>query len=406
MSSSVRWSDTFPTSETPWGRIVVQSPRQVRGSEFSNAPQQTLAQGSDLSQAWRDILKCGVKVNKEGYWYNPVVQNSNAFAGQCVLSGSLVPKLGLAAEPDGPVLVPSFASGLHYPINSNLAGAGFGHTGVTKLASGDGSPQTLQTGSYSIGDPRVAGIDYLEPSATTGQIGNGKGIGSGWNDPQNLQTTFPRNDFSTGQYTIGTPQGNYTPTNNFSWSNVPIGGFGNRGPSPTGDTGGAPSPVMRAPQKDRRSAAPDGTAWTSAQGAAPDTPAFQRDAAYSPTGDFFGNFPRMSAVAAAPSLMASNGSGSGSGPRITDALRAVPVLTRVGKFIGDSLITPAEGTSPSGPLLRDPTAPNLPGDETQGIDSSKTERPPVIRVRSNRYCGRCNTPGRAAAPSRGSGFVR
>jgi hypothetical protein len=212
------------------------------------------------------------------------------------------------------------------------------------LASGDGSPQTLQTGSYSIGDPRVVGIDYLEPSATTGQIGNGngKGIGSGWNDPQNLQTTFPRNDFSTGQYTIGTPQGNYTPTNNFSWSNVPIGGFGNRGPSPTGDP---PSPVMRAPQKDRRSAAPDGTPWTSAQGAAPDTPAFQRDAAYSPTGDFYRNFPRMSAVAAAPSPRASNGSGPGSGPRITDALntagkRAVPVLTRVGKFIGDSLITP------------------------------------------------------------------
>jgi hypothetical protein len=105
------------------------------------------------------------------------------------------------------------------------------------LASGDGSPQTLQTGSYSIGDPRVVGIDYLEPSATTGQIGNGngKGIGSGWNDPQNLQTTFPRNDFPTGQYTIGTPQGNYTPTNNFSWSNLPIGGFGNRSADGGGD---------------------------------------------------------------------------------------------------------------------------------------------------------------------------
>jgi hypothetical protein len=52
----------------------------------------------------------------------------------------------------------------------------------------------------------------------------------------------------------------------------------------------------------------------------------------------------------------------------------VPVLTRVGKFIGDSLITSAEGASPSGPLLRDPTAPNLPGDETLGIISDKPER--------------------------------
>jgi hypothetical protein len=42
--------------------------------------------------------------------------------------------------------------------------------------------------------------------------------------------------------------------------------------------------------------------------------------------------------------------------------------------MGDSLIAPAEGASPSGLLLRDPTASNLPGDDTQGIDSSKPER--------------------------------
>jgi hypothetical protein len=35
----------------------------------------------------------------------------------------------------------------------------------------------------------------------------------------------------------------------------------------------------------------------------------------------------------------------------------------------------------------------------------KTERPPVTCARSNRYCGRCNTPDRAAASSRESGFV-
>jgi len=70
---------------------------------------------------------------------------------------------------------------------------------------------------------------------------------------------------------------------------------------------------------------------------------------------------------------------SGFGSQLTDALntagkRAVPVLTRVGKLVGDSLITPAEGASPLGLPLRDPTAPILPGDETQGIFSDKPER--------------------------------
>jgi hypothetical protein len=64
--------------------------------------------------------------------------------------------------------------------------------------------------------------------------------------------------------------------------------FGNRGSAPAGRFGDTRSPILRELQ--RRSAAPDESAPTSVQGAASATPAFQRDAAYSPTGDFFGNF--------------------------------------------------------------------------------------------------------------------
>jgi hypothetical protein len=116
-------------------------------------------------------------------------------------------------------------------------------------------------------------------------------------------------------------------------------------------TGGARNPFPPLPRGLRKgSAAPDGAAWTSAQGAA-----------------------------ATPTPLALNASGPGFGSQIDNALntagnRAVPGLTRVGKFVGNSLIAPAEGASPSGLLLRDPTAPNLPGDDTQGIDSSKPER--------------------------------
>jgi hypothetical protein len=113
------------------------------------------------------------------------------------------------------------------------------------------------------------------------------------------------------------------------------------------------------------------------EGASPPTPAFQPDAVYSPDGYFIGNFPTNSA--ATSSRGASNAPGPGFGSQLTDALntagkRAVPVLTRVGNFIGDNLTTPAEGASPLGPLLRDPTVPNLPGDETQGLFSDKPER--------------------------------
>jgi hypothetical protein len=99
------------------------------------------------------------------------------------------------------------------------------------------------------------------------------------------------------------------------------------------------SPVLRALAKYRNSAAPDESA----------------------------------SAAALPRPAASNAPGSGFGSQVTAGNKAVPVLTRVGKSIGDSL-TPAEGASPPGPLLRDRTVPNLPGEEMQEIISEKPER--------------------------------
>ena len=88
---------------------------------------------------------------------------------------------------------------------------------------------------------------------------------------------------------------------------------------PAGGPRGVPSPVIRAPQKGRRSAAPDGPASTSAQGTLPATPAFQ------------------------PDIVGAGG-----------------VL---GKFIGDTSIAPA-AASPSWPLSQGSTSSNLPSEET------------------------------------------
>ena len=75
--------------------------------------------------------------------------------------------------------------------------------------------------------------------------------------------------------------------------------FGNWGSVPAGRFGDTGSAALRELQ--RRSAAPDGSPSTSAQGAVPATPASRHPAAYSPAGDFFGKIPRTPAIAATPS---------------------------------------------------------------------------------------------------------
>jgi hypothetical protein len=53
---------------------------------------------------------------------------------------------------------------------------------------------------------------------------------------------------------------------------------------------------------------------------------------------------------------------------------AVPVLTRVGNYIGDGLMPAAQAAPPRGTLSSSPTAPNLPRDEAQEIVSNKPAR--------------------------------
>jgi hypothetical protein len=207
----------------------------------------------------------------------------------------------------------------------------------------------------------------IAPSAAAGPLQQ-----DGW-----LSPTLPRSLTApslTSSMFSPTPFTNPSPS--FSGNSVPTGGFGNRNPFPTGSPGGAPSPDMRGQRKDRRSAAPDGEAWASAQGATSATPAFQQDAAYSPTGDFFGNFPRASAVAAAPSPLAFNDSGSGT-RTATDFDANMPDLSRlmsgVGQFLLNSLITPAEAAPLSAPPSPSLPAPE-PGEEAQGAPSNVPER--------------------------------
>ena len=63
--------------------------------------------------------------------------------------------------------------------------------------------------------------------------------------------------------------------------------FGNRSSVPAGRFGDTSTPITCEPR--RRSAAPDGSAPMPVRGIVPATPRFQRDAAFSPAGEFFGN---------------------------------------------------------------------------------------------------------------------
>jgi hypothetical protein len=132
----------------------------------------------------------------------------------------------------------------------------------------------------------------------------------------------------------GPSRENYDRNNAPAWSGRNVGSDvnGDWTSSPATGSGDTGSPVLRALVKYRRSAALDDPASTSAQGAPPATPAFQPDSAVK---------------------------------------RAVPVLSRVGKFIGDSLITPAEAASPSWPLSPVPTGSNVPSEETAFGDRSE-----------------------------------
>ena len=73
------------------------------------------------------------------------------------------------------------------------------------------------------------------------------------------------------------------------------------------------------PDPNADSSTRDAPASTQGQETSPPTPAFQPDAVYSPMGDFYGNYPRASAVAAVPSPATFSASGPGFGSQTTDS---------------------------------------------------------------------------------------
>jgi hypothetical protein len=119
------------------------------------------------------------------------------------------------------------------------------------------------------------------------------------------------------------PQGNGSP----AASDAPAtfdNRFGNWGSFPSGGFGDTSSPVLRALERNRRSAVPCGFAPASAQGASSVLPTFQP---------------------------ADTGTGG--------------VL---GKYFDASVMPPAQGVSPSSPSFADSTAPDFPAGETGSVD--------------------------------------
>ncbi|HXQ70535.1 MAG TPA: hypothetical protein VN844_08620 [Pyrinomonadaceae bacterium] len=139
------WGSTLATSETPWGRLIVKpSSDNLRPDQVTD-PQKTLAEGADLSAIWTKFQDGAAKVSAEGYWYNPVQQNSNSFAGQLIIYAGMLRSLTLdpGNPSNGMMTVPGFETGLSFPINSHIPGAGFGgrqtenydDSGVLRFAS-------------------------------------------------------------------------------------------------------------------------------------------------------------------------------------------------------------------------------------------------------------------------------
>jgi hypothetical protein len=161
--------------------------------------------------------------------------------------------------------------------------------------------------------------------------------------------------------------------------------FGNWVSTPADDFDNS-SPVLRALENYRRSMAPGGSTLTSAQGETPPIPAFQPNAVYSPAGDFYANFPGVSADAAAPSTSAFNALASGFDPRTADgpsalAQRLAGLFKGAGQSVGDGPVSPAEA-APLSRLVSGPTAPDLSDDEA----------PTVVRRRPERYLSRRASP--------------
>jgi hypothetical protein len=233
---------------------------------------------------------------------------------------------GLAYQPV-PYLAQTRQAGRLFSETSSFNPVGLSPADIDRFYAETGTRPNNTAGVFPTDTDHLNNFTQLGRSATTPSTANGI-------TPLNQTAPMP-------WYYSPAVTGNYIPTENFSWDSVPTGisGSGNRGPSPAGP-GDAPSRVLRAPQKDRGSAAPDGPAPTSAQGALAATPASQ---------------PYIGGV--------------------------------FGKFVLDSLFTPAEAASPpaeGAPLLRPyfPGQAAAPGDPSGNSSGVPSPDRPLRRVSS------------------------
>jgi hypothetical protein len=250
----------------------------------------------------------------------------------------------------------STAPHLHYSVISDKAGKIIEKSDLPRNGGSIGvslnNTNTINPAQYDNYDPTPR---YLDETRRAAQIMSGTNADSTSGGlPPDRQVSFDDRftKWGSSPVSIAPPTAPDLPN---SFDNR----FGNWGSAPAGNFGTPRSPVLRALENYKRSAVPDAPAPSPVQGAVRAIPAFQREAAYSPAGDFFGNFPRVSGLSATPSPTAFGGSSSDLG--MGDDFNAVAQrLTRLlnisGQFAGNSPMSPA-GTAPWQGLPSSPTAP-------------------------------------------------
>jgi hypothetical protein len=217
------FSDGANNRDSPFQRLQTKIDKDREVS--LNQPHTMVAEGDDLSSRWARMQNFADEVNSIGYEYRPISQNSNSFA-----SGALQ-RAGF------------FGPGTEYPerFDSQL---GF-------------DPVSGETRSFNV-------PGFEKPLANPINIGTptfddrfGQWASSPTPDrPVSFEKRF-------GNWRVS-PAGSTplaTPTESFDDR------FGNWGSAPAGGFGDTRSPVLRALQNYKRSAAPDGPVSTAAQGA-------------------------------------------------------------------------------------------------------------------------------------------
>jgi hypothetical protein len=181
--------------------------REHKTSHDSNAPYEIIAEGDDLSANLARMRLFAHAVNGAGFAYRGDRQNSNSFAGAALRAGELPPATGVAHDPVGPPgeLQEFFAPGLNEPLRAPIG---------PRREPGE-----------------VARRWFDERFEKWASVPAGKALPPAAGEPDSFNGRF----------------GN--------WMSVPFGRLG--------DTR---SPVLRALEKYRTSAVPDGPVPTSAQG--------------------------------------------------------------------------------------------------------------------------------------------